>query len=78
MITSTIGRDTYQEVIRYKGPRDALVAAGLASVDVFPPVGESRRFSHGGHGTAAYFAVTLRGELCIVTRWHYWQMSEAA
>lgn len=75
MITSSRSRDTYQRVVRYRGAREHLVAAGLIGADQLPPPGETRRFG-GERGTPSYFSVTVRGDVWIVTRWLYWRAPE--
>ena len=62
------------KTICYQGLKEDLLAAGVATEDMFPAPPQTRRYSGNGDKarTREYFATTQRGDEFMVTRWRFW------
>lgn len=59
--------------MRYIGRREHLIAAGVATDEMFPPRGGKRKFARAiSCHVPDWFSVTRRGTRFLVTRWAYW------
>lgn len=80
--TTPLMRSGGGKTIRYEGSKQDLIAAGVATEDMFPPEGRSRLYNAGFEvgmcETPKYFATTRRNDGFAVTRWRFWNNPIAA
>ena len=68
-----------REFVQYTGTREALLASGVADLEMFPCVGYVRRYRPRAvqWDSASWFRTTRRGAEFVITRWRHWQLEPA-